>query len=97
MPFDLFRYASKSSQDAKDRMDAARDYPDRYVNVLDGPASVLEHIRTVVGALPPGWQATVLPQGVIVYKELADYDYALAGWRRAPGGAEGLRRGPAVR
>jgi hypothetical protein len=96
VPFDLFRYASKQSRKPQDRAAAEQDYPGRSVDILPGPVSVLEHIRTVVGQLP-GWQATVLPQGVILYKETQDYDYALAGWWRTLTGVEGIRGGQETR
>jgi hypothetical protein len=93
VPFDLFRYASSRSQERKDREAAARDYPGHHVVLPEGPAPALSHLRAVMEQLPVGWQATVLPHGVIIYKEDHLYDYALAGWRRTATGAEALPRG----
>ena len=93
VPFDLFRYASRRSRGRQDQRDAATDYPGRSVVLPVGPASVLQHVRAVVARLPVGWQATVLPHGVILYKETHDYDYALAGWRRTANGLEALSPG----
>jgi hypothetical protein len=94
VPFDLFRYASNRSGERQDRLDAETDYPGRSVVLPAGPASVLEHVRAVVSQLPVGWQATVLPHGVILYKETFPYGYALAGWRHTTTGIEALSRGP---
>ena len=93
VPFDLFRYASNRSDSAKDRADANYDYPGRSVVLPTGPTSVLRHVQTIVEALPSGWQATVLPYGVILYKEAISYGYALAGWRRTATSVEKLARG----
>jgi hypothetical protein len=93
VPFDLFRYASGRSDDQKDRENAEVDYPGRYVALPAGPAPVLAHLRAIMEQLPAGWQATVLPHGVILYKEDHHYDYALDGWRRTETGVEALPRG----
>jgi hypothetical protein len=93
VPFDLFRYASSRSQEPKDREDAATDYPGRQVVLPAEPAPVMAHLRGIMEQLPAGWQATVLPHGVILYKESLFYDYALAGWRRTETGVEALPRG----
>jgi hypothetical protein len=53
---------------------------------------VLEHLQAIVKKLPLGWQATVLPYGVILYKETYPYRYSLAGWRRTLSGVEALPR-----
>jgi hypothetical protein len=95
--FDLFRFASSRSHEHQDRLDAERDYPDSFVDTLAGQAPVIEHLRVAVAQLPPGWQATILPQGVILYKESRRYAYALAGWRRTSTGVDGLGCGSAVR
>jgi hypothetical protein len=93
VPFDLFRYAHPTrSRDPKDRADAS-DYSDRTVTLGTDPQSVIDHLKTIVAVLPVGWQATVLPHGVIVYKETHDYDYALAGWRRTETGVDALPPG----
>jgi hypothetical protein len=97
VPFDLFRFASSRSHELEDRIDAERDYSASFVDTLAGQAPVIEHLRVVVEQLPPGWQATVLPQGVILYKERRTYAYALAGWRRTATGTDGLGRGSSVR
>lgn len=81
-PFDLFRYASTRSGSPQDREDAERDYPELYVSLPAGPAPIMDHLRAILEQLPPGWQATVLPPGVILYKEVLLYRYALAGWQR---------------
>jgi hypothetical protein len=78
VPFDLFRYASSRSDDEKDRQDAARDYPGRYVALPAGPAPVLTHLRAIMEQLPAGWQATLLPHGMILYHEDHLYDYAFS-------------------
>jgi hypothetical protein len=88
VPFDLFRYASRKSREPRDRMDAESDYPGSQVDVPVGGTSVLNHVRAIVEGLPIGWQATVLPQGVILYKEIREYTYALAGWRKTRDGVE---------
>jgi hypothetical protein len=93
VPFDLFRYASGRSDDQKDREDAERDYPGRYVALPAETAPVLAHLHVIMEQLPAGWQATVLPHGVIFYKEDYPYDYALDGWRRTEIGVEALPRG----
>jgi hypothetical protein len=97
VPFDLFRFASSRSRRRQDNADAGRDYRGRYVDIPREPVPVLEHMRRVVERLPPGWQATVLPQGLILYKEIREYGYALAGWRSSVTGLEGVRRGRDVR
>lgn len=96
VPFDLFRYASSRSRSSQDREDAARDYPGRYVTLPAGPAPVLVHVHAVMEQLSAGWQATVLPQGVILYKEDFLYDYALDGWRRLETGISSLPRGSQI-
>jgi hypothetical protein len=96
IPFDLFRYASTRSRSQKDRQDAEHDYPGRYVTLPVGPAPIMIHLRTILEQLPPGWQATVLPPGVILYKEKLPYHYALDGWRRTEGGVASLPQGPGV-
>jgi hypothetical protein len=93
VPFDLFRYASSRSDDQIDREDAARDFPDRYVAMPAEAAPVLAHLQAIMEQLPAGWQTTVLPHGVILYKEDHPYDYALDGWRRTETGIEALPRG----
>ena len=93
VPFDLFRYAHPTrSHDPRDRADAS-DYSDRTLTLGSDPQPVIAHLKSIVGVLPVGWQATVLPHGVIVYKEAHDYDYALAGWRRTETGVEALPPG----
>jgi len=96
VPFDLFRFASRRSRAAKDRIDAATDYPGRYVTLPTGRAAILAHLRPVMEQLPPGWQATVLPPGVILYKERHLYGYALDGWRHTEEGVQPLPRGAQV-
>jgi hypothetical protein len=97
VPFDLFRYASSRSQDRKDRDEAARDYLGRHVVLPGQPAPVLSHLRIVMEQLPEGWQATVLPHGVILYKENHPYAYSLGGWRRTAEGVEALPRGSEIK
>ncbi len=94
VPFDLFRYASKKSREQRDQMDAENDYPGSRVDIPVGASSVLDHVRAIVEGLPIGWQATVLPQGVILYKENRDYTYALAGWRSTRSGVEAVIGAP---
>jgi hypothetical protein len=96
VPFDLFRYASSRSQDRKDRADAEQDYPGRYIVLPDEPAPTLLHLRAVIERLPEGWQATVLPHGVILYKEQYPYDYALAGWHHTLTGVAPLPCGSEI-
>ncbi|MFC0533072.1 hypothetical protein [Phytohabitans kaempferiae] len=95
VPFDLFRYASNRSRRAEDRASVA-DYKGREVQLPEGEVSLMSHLRLVAEALPPGWQITVLPQGVIVYRESVDYSYTLAGWRHGEGGVVALPRGKAL-
>lgn len=92
--FDLFRFASSRSRDPADRADAARDYPNRSVSLPVGSVPLLVHVRAVIEQLPAKWQATVLPHGVIIYKEKQPhYDYAFDGWRRTDVGVEPVPRG----
>jgi hypothetical protein len=96
IPFDLFRFASSRSNEEKDRLDAERDYPGRYVILPTQAVPILEHLHAIMNKLPAGWQATVLSQGVILYKEDFSYDYALGGWRRTETGVDPLPRGSRI-
>jgi hypothetical protein len=40
---------------------------------IPDPTTAREVIKSVVGALPPGWQATMLPGRVILYREEKEY------------------------
>jgi hypothetical protein len=40
-----------------------------------GETTTREYLKHVVGALPPGWQATAFPGRVILYRESFDYEY----------------------
>lgn len=93
VPFDLLRFASSRSRSKSDREDAARDYPGRHVTLPAGPVPVLDHVRAIVEQLPPGWQATVLSQGIVIYKDNEPYHYAHTGWRRTEAGVEIVPRG----
>lgn len=95
VPFDVFRFASARSRAPEDRVSAA-DYIGCDVTFASQPVSVLEHLYIVIDALSEGWQATVLPQGVIIYKENRDYPYALSGWRKTAHGVERVPRGRAL-
>jgi hypothetical protein len=94
VPFDLFRFASSRSRNLEDRRDAELDYSGRSVTLPVGPIPVLAHVRAIMEQLPAGWQATVLPHGVILYKERNSYNYAFDGWRRTGTGIEPVARGP---
>jgi hypothetical protein len=95
VPFDLFRYASTRSRDARDKGSLV-DYEGREVVLEAGDVSLMSHLYAVVTALPAGWQATVQPHGVIIYRENVDYPYALDGWRHGPHGVVALARGEAL-
>ena len=47
------------------------------IRLPQGPLTARGILQEVVGALPPGWQATIFPGRVILYRERTDYDYAL--------------------
>jgi hypothetical protein len=92
VPFDLLRFASDKSKNQRDVRDAQSDYPEKYVTLPSKPASILDHLRPIMEQLPAGWQATVLPHGVILYKDRGRaYDYALDGWMRTDSGVQLLR------
>jgi hypothetical protein len=93
VPFDLFRFASPWSRNKSDKEDAEHDYPGRSATLPVGPAPVLTHVRAIIECLPPGWQATVLPQGLVIYKDNGPYHYALDGVRRTTTGVESVPRG----
>lgn len=95
VPFDLFRFASRRSRNPKDREDARRDYPGRSVVLPDDTVPILNHMLAIMEQLPPGWQTTVLPQGVIMYKESIAYAYAFDGWQRVESGVRSLPQGRA--
>ena len=56
------------------------DQRDATVDIPDGPMTMRGFLTTVINSLP-GWQATVLPSRVILYKEHADYQFALEYFR----------------
>lgn len=93
--FDLFRYASTRSRNTADRESAA-DYRSRVVNLDVGEVYLMTHLRRIVEALPVGWQATVQPPGVTIYREAVDYPYAIDGWRHEVDGVVRLKRGRAL-
>jgi hypothetical protein len=49
------------------------DFEAAQVNLPDGPYTTRIIIRSILQALPVGWQATALPSRVILYKETATY------------------------
>ncbi|WP_246017133.1 hypothetical protein [Micromonospora pisi] len=95
VPFDLFRYASNLSKDLKDKASLV-DYEGREVTLEPGDVSLMSHLRQIIDRLPLGWQATVQPQGVIVYRENVDYSYAIDGWRKDEVGVIPVPRGMAL-
>lgn len=95
VPFDLFRYASTRSRDSRDRA-SLTDYEGREVTLEPGDVSLMSHLRHIIASLPEGWQATVQPHGVIIYRESVDYPYAIDGWRHSQEGVVSLRRGEAL-
>ena len=46
------------------------------ITLPDGPLTMREALRIVLGALPEGWVATVFPNRVILYREDVNYAYA---------------------
>ncbi|MGW1059544.1 GIY-YIG nuclease family protein [Micromonospora rubida] len=96
VPFDLFRYASERSGSESDKSSVV-DYVGCEVVLEPGEVTLMSHLRRVVAALPVGWQATVEPPGIQIYREEVNYPYALDGWRHTPYGLERLERGRAFR
>jgi hypothetical protein len=95
VPFDLFRFASKDSRSPADKT-SSEDYAAAFVTLERGDVPLLCHLHRIIEALPVGWQATVNPAGVTLYKERVNYDYALDGWRRTEQGVERLSKGCAI-
>ncbi|WP_329106866.1 GIY-YIG nuclease family protein [Micromonospora sp. NBC_01699] len=96
VPFDLFRYASDRSGSESDKASVV-DYVGREVTLERGKAPLMSHLRRVVAALPVGWQATVEPPGVQIYREEVNYPYAMDGWRHESHGLARLERGQSLR
>jgi hypothetical protein len=96
VPFDLFRYASAMSGIASDKASVG-DYAGRVVVLDEGEVPLMRHIHRIIEALPVGWQATVQPQGIEIYREAVDYAYAIDGWRHEPDGVVALAPGAAIR
>ncbi|MFF0118220.1 GIY-YIG nuclease family protein [Micromonospora arida] len=95
VPFDLFRFATEGSGSAENKASVA-DYVDREVVLEAGATPLMSHLRQVVAALPIGWQATVGPPGVQIYREEVNYAYAIDGWRHGSQGVLRLERGKAL-
>ncbi|WP_285473464.1 GIY-YIG nuclease family protein [Actinoplanes sp. NBRC 101535] len=92
VPFDLFKFASERSQIRADR-ESVVDYGGRTVVLEPGPVPLMQHLRRVIEVLPDGWQAVVQPPGIMIYRELVDYAYAIGGWRRQGGQVAALGAG----
>lgn len=60
-----------------------RDMMFRTITVPEGPVSVRLLFTLILAALPPGWQVTVLPSRVILYRETRDYRAQIEVLRRA--------------
>lgn len=92
VPFDLFRFASdKSGMDLD--LAAVEDYEGRTVVLETGSVPLMHHLRRVIEALPDGWQATVQPPGITVYREIVNYAYSISGWRRQGGQVISIGKG----
>lgn len=92
VPFDLFRFASAKSHLEQD-LNSIADYEGLLVTLDASAVPLMSHLRRVIEALPDGWQATVQPPGVTVYRENVDYRYAIGGWRRQGGKAIQIAKG----
>jgi hypothetical protein len=56
----------------------------RKISVAQGPITTRTILTNILSVLPGGWQATVLPNRVILYKELRNYREQVDIIRRAP-------------
>ncbi len=54
----------------------------RTIEVPEGPVTTRTLLRLILEALPPGWQATVLPNRVILYREERTYSAQVESLRR---------------
>jgi hypothetical protein len=54
------------------------------VQISDGPITTRNALIGILAALPIGWQATILPNRVILYKEEKAYREQIEVLRRAP-------------
>ncbi|KQX65976.1 GIY-YIG nuclease family protein [Angustibacter sp. Root456] len=92
VPFDLFKFASQRSRLPKDQA-MTEDYVGRTVTLASGPSPLMDHLANVLHQLPPGWQASIIPQGVFVYRESVDSPWNIDGWRRTETGLVELSPG----
>ena len=60
-----------------------RDMMFRTITVPEGPVTTRALFTLILGALPPGWQVTVLPSRVILYREARVYRAQVEALRRA--------------
>lgn len=60
------------------------DMEDQTVAIPSGTVTTRVILQAILNALPPAWQATVLPNRVILYKEDAVYTQQIEALRRKP-------------
>jgi hypothetical protein len=72
LPYTL-RYEVTGKGSRAYRLKPHPDYAAKKVTIPPGPKTVRTIMRTIVAALPPGWQATEFVSHIILYKESRAY------------------------
>lgn len=68
LPF-VFRFQSAERSKRKPHQELV----DTRIALPEGQLTVRSVLEAIIGALPPGWQATALPSRVIIYRENLEY------------------------
>lgn len=79
------------------RYDRSAKAKDAYMNTtirVPAAMTVRELMPAIATSLPAGWQVTVLPGYLVVYKEDQDYASAIGWWRSTPNGDAPWNQGP---